>query len=217
MPPCEEPRVCPSPLCTGCRWGDNRQRKSDRVTDSEMAQKPWYKKWWVIGIGIFFLIGFLGSMGDAAESGSTTTTTPAVAAATPTTEAPETTTTTVAAASTTTVAPEPTTTVAPRTTQPEPQFTRSEENAIQKAADYLDYTAFSRSGLIDQLEYEGFTTADATLGVDYPDTDWNEQAWKKAEDYLDYTAFSRSGLIDQLEFEGFTTEQATYGVDMSGL
>jgi hypothetical protein len=67
------------------------------------------------------------------------------------------------------------------------------------------------------LEYEGFTTADATFGVDYRDTDWNEQAWKSAEEYLDYTSFSRSGLIDQLEYEGFTTEQATYGVDKTGL
>lgn len=193
------------------------------MTDREKAQKPWYKKWWAIGIGVVFLIGFLGSMGDGSESGSTTTTIPVVAAATPTTEAPETTTTealeitttTLAPAPTTTVAPKPTTTVAPTTTQP--QFTRSEENAIKKAGEYLDFMAFSRSGLIDQLEYEGFTTADATLGVDSRDTDWNEQAWKKAEEYLDYTSFSRSGLIDQLEYEGFTTEQATYGVDKTGL
>jgi hypothetical protein len=77
--------------------------------------------------------------------------------------------------------------------------------------------AFSRSGLIGQLEYEGFTTAEATLAVDYLNVDWNEQAWKSAESYLDFTAFSRSGLIDQLEYEGFTTEQATYGVDKTGL
>jgi hypothetical protein len=150
------------------------------MTDSEKAQKPWYKKWWVIGIGVVFLIGFLGSMGDASESGSTTTTVPAVAAANPTTEAPgtttteapgttttealEITTTTLAPAPTTTVAPKPTTTVAPTTTQP--QLTRSEENAIQKAGEYLDFMAFSRSGLIDQLEYEGFTTEQATYGVD---------------------------------------------------
>jgi hypothetical protein len=67
------------------------------------------------------------------------------------------------------------------------------------------------------LEYEGFTTADATLAVDYPNVDWNEQAWKSAESYLEFSAFSRSGLIGQLEYEGFTTEQATYGVDKTGL
>jgi hypothetical protein len=77
--------------------------------------------------------------------------------------------------------------------------------------------AFSRSGLIEQLEYEGFTTPEATLGVDYLNVDWNEQAWKSAESYLDLMAFSRSGLIDQLAYEGFTAEQATYGVDKTGL
>lgn len=29
----------------------------------------------------------------------------------------------------------------------------------------LDYLSFSRSGLIDQLKYEGFTDAQATYGV----------------------------------------------------
>jgi Host cell surface-exposed lipoprotein len=33
------------------------------------------------------------------------------------------------------------------------------------AAAYLDYSAFSRRGLIAQLKYEGFTTAQATYGV----------------------------------------------------
>jgi hypothetical protein len=120
----------------------------------------------------------------------------------------------------TTTAPAATTTAIPQvstTTTTQPQFTRSEENAIQSAESYLDYTAFSRSGLIDQLEYEGFTTAESTLAVDYLDVDWNEQAWQSAESYLDYTSFSRSGLIEQLVFEGFTAAQATYGVDKTGL
>jgi hypothetical protein len=39
------------------------------------------------------------------------------------------------------------------------------EQAAKKAADYLDVSAFSRSGLIDQLEFEGFTTAQAQYGV----------------------------------------------------
>ena len=40
-----------------------------------------------------------------------------------------------------------------------------ERNARQSAADYLAYSAFSRSGLIDQLEYEGFTTTQAEYGA----------------------------------------------------
>ena len=55
------------------------------------------------------------------------------------------------------------------------------ENALGSAQDYLDYTAFSRLGLIDQLssEYgEGFDLADATWAVDQLRVDWNEQAVK---------------------------------------
>ncbi|MCY1158935.1 MAG: hypothetical protein MOP51_1959 [Citricoccus sp.] len=95
--------------------------------------------------------------------------------------------------------------------------TVSQQNALRSAEDYLDYTAFSRPGLIDQLEFEGYSTADATWGVDRVTVDWKEQAAKSAANYLDFTSFSRQGLIDQLVFEGFTVEQATYGVDQTGL
>ncbi|NLB20080.1 MAG: hypothetical protein GX829_04440, partial [Clostridium sp.] len=81
----------------------------------------------------------------------------------------------------------------------------------------LDFSAFSRSGLIGQLEYEGFSTEDATYAVDSIGVDWREQAVKSAKNYLDFSAFSRSGLISQLEFEGFSTEDATYAVDQVGL
>ncbi|WP_280403079.1 Ltp family lipoprotein [Nocardia brasiliensis] len=92
-------------------------------------------------------------------------------------------------------------------------ITSSQRNAIRSAQQYLDYSAFSRSGLIHQLEYEGFSTADATFAVDSLKVDWNEQAAKSAKQYLEYTSFSRSGLIDQLVYEGFTRVQAEYGVN----
>jgi hypothetical protein len=95
--------------------------------------------------------------------------------------------------------------------------TVSQQNALRKAADYLEYTAFSRTGLIGQLEYEEFSTADATWAVDRVTVNWNEQAAKKAKDYLEYTAFSRTGLIDQLIYEGYTPAQAEYGVSKTGL
>lgn len=94
--------------------------------------------------------------------------------------------------------------------------TSEQAAALSKAFDYLDFTSFSYSGLVDQLEYEGFSTEDATWAADNCGADWNEQALQSAKDYLDYTAFSYSGLIGQLEYEGFTTEQATYGVDNCG-
>jgi hypothetical protein len=88
--------------------------------------------------------------------------------------------------------------------------------ASSKAQQYLDYSAFSRSGLIDQLVFEGFDEAEATVAVDSLNVNWNLQAAQKAKDYLEYSSFSKSGLQDQLEFEGFTPSQASYGVASIG-
>lgn len=93
------------------------------------------------------------------------------------------------------------------------ELTLGMQNALKKAESYLSVTAFSYNGLIEQLEYNGFTHEEAVFGADYCIADWNEQALKKAESYLNTTAFSYQGLIEQLEHEGFTSEEATYGVD----
>jgi colicin import membrane protein len=95
--------------------------------------------------------------------------------------------------------------------------TLSQQNALRSAQNYLDFQAFSRSGLIKQLEFEEYSTEDATWAVDRVEVDWNEQAAKSAQNYLDFQAFSRQGLIDQLIFEGFTAKQAEYGVSQTGL
>ncbi len=95
--------------------------------------------------------------------------------------------------------------------------TVSQQNALRSAQDYLGLMSFSRTGLIDQLEYEGFSTEDATWGVDRVTVDWNEQAAKSAKNYLELMSFSRSGLVEQLIYEGFTPAQAEYGVSQTGL
>ncbi|RII41644.1 NINE protein [Galactobacter valiniphilus] len=95
--------------------------------------------------------------------------------------------------------------------------TVSQQNALEKAESYLEFTAFSASGLVEQLEYEGFPKADAKWAVSRLTVDWNEQAAAKAESYMDMTSFSRSGLIEQLEYEGFTNAQAKYGAKSVGL
>ncbi|WP_423463617.1 Ltp family lipoprotein [Promicromonospora sp. MS192] len=108
-------------------------------------------------------------------------------------------------------------------TNSEPKLTESQQQAIATAEDYLDYQAFSRQGLIDQLSSEygdAFPVKDAEFAVDSLDVDWNEQAARAAQEYLDYDSFSRQGLIDQLSSkygDQFTVEQATYGVDQTGL
>lgn len=107
----------------------------------------------------------------------------------------------------------------PEETQPAPapSITVSQKNAVAKAKSYLGYSAFSYTGLIQQLEYEQFSHADAVYGADNSGADWNEQAAKKAQSYMEYSAFSRGSLIEQLKYEGFTQAQAEYGANAVGL
>ena len=89
-------------------------------------------------------------------------------------------------------------------------------NAINTAKQYLDYSGFSRQGLIKQLEFEGYPTESATYAVDNCDANWNEECAETAQNYLDYSSFSRDGLYQQLQFEGFTDEQIQYGLSAVG-
>lgn len=107
-------------------------------------------------------------------------------------------------------------TTTPAVEEPTDTATMGERNALSSALSYLRYSAFSYSGLIDQLEYEGYSYQEAKYAVDNCGADWNEQAALSAESYLKYSAFSRQGLIDQLIYEGFTQSQAEYGVNAVG-
>jgi hypothetical protein len=98
-----------------------------------------------------------------------------------------------------------------------PQATPSQENALRKAKTYLQTMPYSHDGLIKQLEFEGFSTDDATYGADNCGADWNEQAAKKAKSYNDMMGYSHDGLVGQLEYDGFTHEQAEYGASSLGL
>lgn len=91
-----------------------------------------------------------------------------------------------------------------------------ERNALAKAKLYLETMPFSKDGLIAQLEYEGYTAAQAAYAVEHCGADWNQQAAKKGKLYLETMPFSRDGLIRQLEFDGFTHDQAVYGAEQNG-
>lgn len=73
--------------------------------------------------------------------------------------------------------------------------TAAQKNAVSKAKSYLNYSAFSREGLIEQLEYEQFSHVDAVYAVDNSGANWNEQAVKKGKSYLDNSAFSYNGFF----------------------
>lgn len=97
-----------------------------------------------------------------------------------------------------------------------PQMTMGQRNALKSAKNYLSFTSFSYTGLIEQLEFEHYTHEEAVFAADNCGADWYDQAVKKAESYLDLLAFSKEGLVHQLEFEGFTSDQANYAVEKIG-
>jgi hypothetical protein len=103
------------------------------------------------------------------------------------------------------------------------KITLAMEDSLAAAEDYLDYSAFSRQGLIDQLSSEygsGFKVQDAAWAAGQLDVDWKQQAVRAAKEYLDYSPFSRQGLIDQLSSPygaQFTLEEAIYAVNKLGL
>lgn len=111
---------------------------------------------------------------------------------------------------------EPGTAVSVIAEAPKPVYTLAQQNAIGKAQSYLDFAGFSRTGLIDQLEYEGYSTEDATFGADNAGADWNAEAAEKAASYLEFTSFSRQGLYDQLAYEGFADAEIQFALAAVG-
>ncbi|MBF0779770.1 MULTISPECIES: Ltp family lipoprotein [unclassified Granulicatella] len=91
-------------------------------------------------------------------------------------------------------------------------LTRQQQNAIKTAESYLQYTSFSKAGLIEQLKFEKYSDEDARFAVENIEVDWNAQALKKAKEYLDYSSFSDEGLYDQLIYEKFTESEARYAI-----
>ena len=98
----------------------------------------------------------------------------------------------------------------------DPLATSDQAEALDRALSYLSSSDFSYNGLVEQLEYEGFSHEDAVYAADNCGADWNEQALRSAQSYIEYSAFSYLGLLGQLEYEEFTDEQAKYGADNCG-
>ena len=94
--------------------------------------------------------------------------------------------------------------------------TMGERNALKSAQSYLNFMAFSYSGLINQLTFDGYTKEEATYAADNCGANWFDQAYASAESYLRFTSFSRKGLINQLCYDGYTREQAEYAAEKVG-
>lgn len=98
-----------------------------------------------------------------------------------------------------------------------PTLSFVERQAVREAESYLRIGGFSRSGLIHQLQYEGFSKTASSRAVDSLHINWNSQAKKSAKSYLRVSGFSFSGMVHQLRYEGFTASQARYGAHAVGL
>jgi Host cell surface-exposed lipoprotein/Protein of unknown function (DUF2510)/Glucodextranase, domain B len=103
------------------------------------------------------------------------------------------------------------------------QATLSQQNALKAAEHYLEFTAFSKAGLIEQLSSpagDQYPYQDAVFAVEHLHVNWDEQAVKSAKKYLEFTSFSCQGMIEQLSSsagEKFTVGQAEYAAHRVGL
>ena len=154
-------------------------------------KKPIYTKWW------FWVLVIL-IIGAGASGGSSSNTSDIVA--------PSNTSSTVAS-------PDTSGTVTSNSTEQEKRATVGEKAALDKSNEYLSIMHFSKEGLRQQLEYEGFTTEEIDYAINNQSVDWSEQALGKGKEYMNTMSFSKTGLKEQLLFEGFTDEQATYAVN----
>lgn len=185
---------------------DARQAKADAKVAKAKAKalRPWYKKKRFLGLIAIALIAVISVVSNEEPSLTTTSESDAANSSAEQSQIAD---------------QEPATEESDLVTEETASDgeTVSQKNARRSAENYLGFQAFSRSGLIKQLEFEGFSTEDAAYGIDALDPDWNDQAAKSAKNYLEFQAFSRSGLIEQLLFEGFSKAEAEYGVSTAGL
>jgi Host cell surface-exposed lipoprotein len=99
----------------------------------------------------------------------------------------------------------------------------AQQNAIRSAQEFLQTEAFSKQGLIQQLDSPygaKFPKALAIYAVDHLRVNWNAQAVRAAKEFLQTQSFSCEGLVQQLDSPygaQFTQAQAEYGAKKIGL
>lgn len=89
--------------------------------------------------------------------------------------------------------------------------TSNRTQAVRAAKQYLRISGFSQKGLIEQLQYDGYSRSDATYGATHAGANWMSQAARTAKQYLRISPFSFSGMVEQLQYDGYTRAQAIYG------
>lgn len=95
-----------------------------------------------------------------------------------------------------------------------PVLSPEEESVYVTALKRLDFSAFSKQALIEQLESEGHAEEDILTIIEVLKLDFNEQAALKAQEYMrDPEKWTVDTLAAYLvKWEYFTEEEAEYGV-----
>ena len=83
-----------------------------------------------------------------------------------------------------------------------PQLTTAQASAKRSAESYLDYSGFSKKGLIDQLKFEGFSTKDSEVAIDTMKVNWNAEADESAKSYMEMSASHARDLSISWSSEG---------------
>ena len=91
-----------------------------------------------------------------------------------------------------------------------------DEHAAKDAQALIHAKAFSRQGLIEQLESMGHPHNAAESAVDTLEADWDEMALKQAASFLSYMTLSGRELTLLLTDAGFTEEEAAFAVENCG-
>lgn len=181
---------------------------------ADEPQKNWFARHKILtGVGgAAILIAAINGLSGGDETETAVAQTPA-ASSSPATAAAK------AASAPKSTAPAPTKAAAPA----KPKMTKSQENAVQAAENYVSIMGMSKKGLIRQLSSDvadGYSKADATFAADNIKVDWKKEAVEAAENYQSITPMSRSGLIRQLTSsagDGFTKAEAEHAADAVGL
>lgn len=155
--------------------------QSGEQTQNVLEKKVWYKRWWVIAIAVFIVLGAIGSGGDKSKTSSTSEN--LVKEQGPDNTAEET---------------------ASKTEEEKPIVPAEYKSALSQATSYANIMHMSKKGVHDQLvsEYGGkFSAEAAQYGIDNVETDWNANALAKAKTYQDSMHLSPAAIRDQLVSE----------------
>ena len=89
--------------------------------------------------------------------------------------------------------------------------------AARRAQDLLTVEPWSRSGLIDRLQQDGFSNMDAVKAVDSLGADWTQQAARYAGDLIGKNFFISFDEIEaSLRLAGFGPEEIAYVMSAAG-